>query len=168
MARCHALVARGHWCLANGFGHGRWFATAIARVGDGYVSSRGGAICAERKSPSASARLRDIASALAYWYGEVQVLWDLALHACPISLEERAAVRIASLTAASNCGSTRLRSTRECKNAGKPLGASSLDSSLEALFSSGLTAARRTQDTRPDPPPTLALAPSSTYLYRRP
>jgi alkylation response protein AidB-like acyl-CoA dehydrogenase len=34
---------------------------------------------------------------------EVQMLWDIAVNACPITLEHRAAVRIASLTATMNC-----------------------------------------------------------------
>jgi alkylation response protein AidB-like acyl-CoA dehydrogenase len=42
-------------------------------------------------------------SARAYWYAEVQTLWDLAVSASPITVEDRAAVRIASLTATSNC-----------------------------------------------------------------
>jgi alkylation response protein AidB-like acyl-CoA dehydrogenase len=42
-------------------------------------------------------------SARAYWYGEVQMLWDLAVNASQITVDDRADMRIASLTATGNC-----------------------------------------------------------------
>jgi alkylation response protein AidB-like acyl-CoA dehydrogenase len=42
-------------------------------------------------------------SARTYWYAEVQMLWDSAVKACPITVGHKAAVRIASLTATTNC-----------------------------------------------------------------
>ena len=42
-------------------------------------------------------------SARTYWYHEVEMLWDMAVNACQIAPEERAAARIASLTATGNC-----------------------------------------------------------------
>jgi alkylation response protein AidB-like acyl-CoA dehydrogenase len=42
-------------------------------------------------------------SARAYWYAEVQALWDLAVNASSISIGDRVAMRIASLTATGNC-----------------------------------------------------------------
>lgn len=39
-------------------------------------------------------------SARSFWYGEVQSAWNAATRSCPLSLEDRAALRIASLAAA--------------------------------------------------------------------
>src|SRR5712691_6061423 len=43
-----------------------------------------------------------VQSARAYWYDQVQAIWDAALHGCELSLEVRAAARLACLTAAEN------------------------------------------------------------------
>jgi alkylation response protein AidB-like acyl-CoA dehydrogenase len=43
-----------------------------------------------------------LGSARCYWYENVQMLWEAALAGRELSLEERSAVRIASLTAAEN------------------------------------------------------------------
>ena len=40
-----------------------------------------------------------VRSARAYWYGEVETGWDAAVRGCALSLENRAALRIASLLA---------------------------------------------------------------------
>jgi alkylation response protein AidB-like acyl-CoA dehydrogenase len=40
-----------------------------------------------------------VRSARAYWYGEVEAAWKAAIQGCVLSLEDRAAVRIASLVA---------------------------------------------------------------------
>ena len=43
-----------------------------------------------------------VQSARTYWYDQVQAIWDAALHRCELSLEVRAAARLACLTAAEN------------------------------------------------------------------
>ena len=44
-----------------------------------------------------------VRSARTYWYENIQAVWDAATHGRDLSLEDRAAVRLASLTAAENC-----------------------------------------------------------------
>jgi indole-3-acetate monooxygenase len=43
-----------------------------------------------------------VQSARTYWYDRVEAVWDAALHRCELSLEERAAARLACLTVAEN------------------------------------------------------------------
>ena len=44
-----------------------------------------------------------VRSARSYWDHEVEAVWDTAVHRCELSLESRAAARIASLTATGHC-----------------------------------------------------------------
>jgi alkylation response protein AidB-like acyl-CoA dehydrogenase len=42
-------------------------------------------------------------AARTYWYSEIEGLWDVAVHNCPIYLEQRTSQRIASLLATEHC-----------------------------------------------------------------
>jgi alkylation response protein AidB-like acyl-CoA dehydrogenase len=42
-------------------------------------------------------------AARTYWYHEVETLWEAVVHQCPLSLEDRAAQRIASLLTTDHC-----------------------------------------------------------------
>jgi indole-3-acetate monooxygenase len=43
-----------------------------------------------------------VRSARTYWYSEIAAIWDAALDGCDMTLERRAAVRLASLAAVEN------------------------------------------------------------------